>query len=176
MEKKISLFIQARQKSRRFPNKIFSKINNKYVFKLIFDRMNLSKKINKIFYLIPKKDLELKKKLNKVQIPFFLGSEKNVIDRFFKAAKKTNSEILVRITADCPLSDPYLLDKMLEIFNKEKLDYLSNTFPPTFPDGLDIEIFSSVYYEKSLVLVYVEILLFPNFYSYDFSSSISKSV
>ena len=143
MEKKISLFIQARQKSTRFPNKIFTKINNRYVFKLIFDRMNLSKKVNKIFYLIPKKDLKLKKKLNKFKIPYFLGSEKNVIDRFFKATQKTNSEILVRITADCPLSDPYLLDKMLEIFKKENLDYLSNTFPPTFPDGLDIEIFSS---------------------------------
>ena len=63
MEKKISLFIQARQKSTRFPNKIFTKINNRYVFKLIFDRMNLSKKVNKIFYLIPKKDLKLKKKI-----------------------------------------------------------------------------------------------------------------
>ena len=86
MEKKINLFIQARQKSIRFPNKIFAKINNRYVFKLIFDRMNLSKKVNKIFYLIPKKDLKLKKKLNEFPSSSIIVNASNeiLVDMFLR--------------------------------------------------------------------------------------------
>ena len=64
------------------------------------------------------------------------------MDRYYKCAKKYKSEIIVRITADCPLIDPQMLDNCLEIFIKKKLDLLVNTSPPTFPDGLDIGIFN----------------------------------
>ena len=141
MKDKINIFIQARQKSKRFPNKILSKIKNKFIFQIIFERLRLSKYSSQPIFLIPKNETSLKKILLKNKIPYFLGSEENLINRFYDAAKKNNTKIIVRITADCPLVDAMLIDKMIEFFLKNDLDYISNTYPPSFPDGLDVEIF-----------------------------------
>ena len=88
------------------------------------------------------KNLKLKNFLKGKKINYFEGSEENVLDRYYKCAKKYKSDIIVRITADCPLIDPNMLDNCLEIFIKNKIDLLVNYNPPTFPDGLDIGIFN----------------------------------
>ena len=80
--------------------------------------------------------------LKKNRFNVFRGDEKNVLKRYFYAAKKYKANIVVRITADCPLSDPNLIDKFIFILKQKKLDYLSNTLNPTYPDGLDIEVFT----------------------------------
>ena len=67
-----------------------------------------------------------------VKMMFLIGMQ--------KAAKIFCADVILRITGDCPLIDPYMIDETIEIFLKEKIDYLSNTNPPSFPDGLDIEI------------------------------------
>jgi glutamate-1-semialdehyde 2,1-aminomutase len=72
----------------------------------------------------------------------FCGSENDVLDRYFEAAKYFDAEVIVRITGDCPLVDSSLVDEAVRLFNEGDFDYLSNTVPPTFPDGLDIEVFS----------------------------------
>ena len=59
-----------------------------------------------------------------------------------RAANKFKSDIIVRITGDCPLVDSQMLDNLLKKFQNENLDYLSNNNPPTYPDGFDIEIFN----------------------------------
>jgi glutamate-1-semialdehyde 2,1-aminomutase len=73
---------------------------------------------------------------------YFCGSENDVLDRYFEAAKYFNADVIVRITGDCPLVDPSLVDEAVRLFYEGGFDYLSNTMPPTFPDGLDIEVFS----------------------------------
>ena len=143
---RILAFVQARLTSKRLPNKVLLKIDDKTVIENIFLRLKNSKFLNKIVFLIPdnKKNHRLRNFLKKKRYAFFCGSENNVHDRYYKATKKYNANIIVRITSDCPLVDYRLMNKMLKKFIKNsKSEYLSNTTPRTFPDGLDIEIFSS---------------------------------
>ena len=90
---------------------------------------------------------------NKIKIDSFQGSEFNVLKRYYDAAKKYNAKHIVRITADCPFVDPSILDKMIDEYFKIKVDYLSNINPPSFPDGLDIEIFSFETLEKVFLML-----------------------
>ena len=138
------VFIQARLGSTRFPGKIFSKYKNTTMLEVLLKRLSLSKKINKIIFLIPdnKENIPLKSFIKKLGYNFFCGSEENVLSRFFFAAKKFKPLTIIRITSDCPLIDPFILDKMIKKFNESKFDYLSNTIDPTYPDGFDVEIFS----------------------------------
>jgi spore coat polysaccharide biosynthesis protein SpsF len=72
----------------------------------------------------------------------FTGKTYDVLDRYYQCAIEFNADPIIRITGDCPLIDPVIIKKMLEKYMKNDYDYLTNTFPPTFPDGLDVEIFS----------------------------------
>ena len=145
-KKKILAFVQARQTSKRLPNKIFLKFNNFSVIENIYHRLKKSKLIKNIIFTIPSNlnNNELKKHLLQKKYVFFCGPEQNVLKRFYLASKKFCPDIIIRITADCPLVDYRLIDKMVKIFSKsKKIDYLSNTINRTFPDGLDIEIFTN---------------------------------
>jgi len=84
-----------------------------------------------------------------IGFPVFRGSEHDVLNRYFQAAVAHSADIVVRITADCPLVDPQLVDEAIEAFRAQGLDYLSNVVPPTFPDGLDIEVFSFAALERA---------------------------
>ena len=68
--------------------------------------------------------------------------KKNVLDRYYSAAKQYNPSIIVRITGDCPIIDPVLVDQVIEMYIKNNVDYVSNNHPSTYPDGLDTEVFS----------------------------------
>jgi glutamate-1-semialdehyde 2,1-aminomutase/spore coat polysaccharide biosynthesis protein SpsF len=76
------------------------------------------------------------------KIPCFRGSEDDVLDRFYRAAQAHSADVIVRITADCPLLDPAVIDDIVSRFKQSDCDYASNTFRYTFPDGLDTEVFS----------------------------------
>ena len=147
MKKKINIyaFIQARQTSKRLPNKIFLKLNKHTILKNIYLRLKKSKFLNNIVYLIPKNsnNTKLKNYLKSKKYKFFCGDEHNVLKRYHDALKMFNPDVIVRITSDCPLVDYRLLDKMISKFLKFKnIDYFSNTIKRSFPDGLDIEIFT----------------------------------
>ena len=75
---------------------------------------------------------------------FFMmeGGEENVLNRYYEVAKKYSPKAIVRITGDCPLVDFKLLDSIIGKYNSGNYDYVSNTINPTYPDGLDIEVFS----------------------------------
>ncbi len=139
---KILAIIQARLTSKRFPNKVLKKINNKTLLQILLTRLKKSKKIDKIVVAIPKNkyQLKLKKHLKEIGIDCFEGNEKNVLDRFYKAAKIYKPEKIIRITADCPLIDARIIDKLLNKMRKNNFDYASNVCPPSFPNGLDVSI------------------------------------
>lgn len=80
--------------------------------------------------------------VEKLGFACFRGSENDVLDRFLNAGRRHGADTVVRITGDCPLVDPELIDRCVEQFAESGVDYLSNTNPPTFPDGLDVEVFS----------------------------------
>ena len=145
MEKKLKItaIVQARLKSSRLPNKVLEKINSKTIIEIINERLKVSKLINNIILSIPKTDFKLIKFFKKKKIKYSAGSENNVLKRFYQCAKKDKSDLVIRVTADCPLVDAEIIDKMIISFKSyENLDLLTNYFPPTFPDGLDIAIFN----------------------------------
>ncbi len=137
------IFIQARLGSERFPNKVLQKIGSKSIIEIIKMKLDKIQSQFTTVFLIPKKDKELENYLLKKKFMFFSGAEQDVLKRFYDASKKFNAKHIVRITADCPLVDPVLIQKMFNMYEKEKCDYLSNVLPPTFPDGYDVEIFNN---------------------------------
>lgn len=137
----IIVFIQARLKSKRLPNKVLKIINNKTIIEHLINQISFSKKINKFFFLIPNNDIKLKQHLTKKKIKFISGSEKNVLNRFYKAYKLTKAKNIIRLTADCPLIDPKIIDKLVNYFNKKSYDYIN--LGNSFAEGQCAEIFSS---------------------------------
>jgi glutamate-1-semialdehyde 2,1-aminomutase len=148
---RITAIIQARLNSSRFKNKILKKINGKEIIKILIERLKKSKEINDIIVAIPNtrsnNSLEIFLKKNNINI--FRGSEKNVLERFVQCTRKNNINNLVRITSDCPLIDPKILDKMARQFKKANFDYLSNIPKRSFPDGMDIEFLKKKTLEKA---------------------------
>lgn len=141
---KTAIFLQARLTSNRFPNKILSIINGASVIEILIKKLKKVKNVNKIIVIIPnnKKNDTLYKKLSKSNVLIYRGSELNVLKRFYFAAKKFNVKNIIRITGDCPLIDIEIVNKLILKYFSKKYDYATNTLPPTFPDGLDVEIFS----------------------------------
>jgi glutamate-1-semialdehyde 2,1-aminomutase len=141
---KTTIIIQARMGSSRFPGKVMKKINGIPMIGLIVKRLKKSKKCERIVVATSKnkKNKNLVKYLKKNHIPVFLGSEDDVLSRYFKAASKYKSKTIVRITGDCPLADPNIVDHFVSEFEKKNYDYISNFEPWTYPDGLDVEVFS----------------------------------
>ena len=114
---KTVIILQARESSTRFPNKVYALIKGKPLILRLLTRLKNSKLKNQLVTAIPnnKSNDKLNKLLKKNRFNVFRGDEKNVLKRYFYAAKKYKANIVVRITADCPLSDPNLIDKF--IFN-----------------------------------------------------------
>jgi spore coat polysaccharide biosynthesis protein SpsF (cytidylyltransferase family) len=132
--------------STRFPGKIMKEILGKTVLIHDLDRIKEMKTINKI--VVATTDLEKDdsiintvKKYNK-NIGIYRGREDDVLDRYYKAAKEFNANVIVRITSDCPLIDPNISDLVVETFLENKCDYCCNNMPRTYPHGLDTEVFS----------------------------------
>ena len=142
---KVTCIIQARTGSKRLENKILKEIENIPMIYHIINRVKKAKNIEQI--ILATSNLEPDKILldiaKKSEIIGFAGNENDVLDRFYNATKKYTANPIIRITGDCPLVDPVLLDKMIEFFQENNYDYVSNTIERTYPDGLDIEIFSS---------------------------------
>ena len=153
MVKKLNFvaIIQARSDSKRLPKKIFYKYKNISFLEILIRRLKQSKKIQKIVLATSKnkEDDQVEILGKKLKINSFRGSENDVIDRYFKAAKYFKAKNIVRITGDCPLVDYSLVDKLVEVFSKNNFDYVTNTLPPTYPDGFDIEVFNYKSLKKS---------------------------
>ena len=130
--------------SKRLPGKVLMQLGKYKVIELLYKRLLKSKKVNKIIVATTKNNSDgiLCEFLKKSNIDYFRGEENNVLKRFIDLSKKYKPNYIIRITADCPLVDFRMLDNMITLFEQKKIDYLSNSHPPTFPDGLDIEIFT----------------------------------
>ena len=141
---KFTTIIQARQDSKRFPGKILKKYKNTTFLELLIKRLQKSKSIKKIIVATSTNplDKEIKKVCQKLNIYCFQGSELDVIDRYYQASKLFKSKNIIRITGDCPLIDPKVIDQVAKAFQAKGADYATNTMPATYPDGFDVEIFN----------------------------------
>jgi len=141
---KVVCIVQARLGSTRFPNKVLKKIGNKTIIEILLSRIKKSKYLDQIVLATSNTSLDIKLAnfITRLGFEVFKGSHKNVLKRYYLAAKKYEADIIVRITGDCPLVDSNLIDQMIKKFKEKNYDYISNTLIPTYPDGLDIEVFS----------------------------------
>ena len=149
--KNIVAIVQARLGSSRFRKKVLKKINQTTVIEHLLSRLNKSKTVKKIIVATTTSNLddELAAFLKKINQAYYRGDEEDVLSRFYFAAKENDAEIVLRITGDCPLIDPEIVDKCVNSFLKRNIDYVSNIDPPTFPDGMDVEVFKFSALEKS---------------------------
>lgn len=133
--------------SKRLPGKVLKEYKGISPLKVLIERLIYTKfNINDIIIATTTKEVD-RKIINfskKYKINFFTGDENDVLGRFYKTAVKFKIQNIIRITSDCPFVDLNILKKMINIFKKQKYDYLANTYPLPckFPDGMDIEIFN----------------------------------
>lgn len=141
---KIVAIIQARMGSTRLSGKMLMDLVGQPVIQRVFERIKSSHFINEIWLAttINPEDNVLADWAQKNKIKFFRGSSDDVLDRFYQAALPVQANVIVRITGDCPLHDFQVIDKVIAEYAEGEYDYVSNSHPPTYPDGLDVEVFS----------------------------------
>lgn len=147
----VAAVIQARMESTRLPKKVMSPIVGHPMLWHIINRIRKAELIDKIILATTsnKEDDSISKFAEENNILLFRGSEHDVLDRYYKAAKNFNLKNIVRITADDPFKDPAVIDKIIKIYLKGKYDYASNTIKPSYPVGIDAEVFSFEAIEKA---------------------------
>jgi len=141
---KVVAMVQARMGSTRLPNKVMKPIAGVPMIELLLARLAKSKQIDQIVLATStdKRNNPLVEHVQKLGYTCVRGSESDVLDRYLVAARQAKADVVVRITGDCPLIDPALVDQVIAQFKAEGVDYLSNTAPASYPDGLDTEVFT----------------------------------
>lgn len=154
---KVVCIIQARMGSTRLPGKVMLGLCGKTVLGHVIERVKMVKNIDEIVIATTTKedDSIIVEEALKYDVKVFRGSEEDVLSRYYYAAKENDADVVVRITSDCPLIDPEIIDEMLSrfkyLYKENKVDYLSNTLERTFPRGLDAEIFSFKILEDAFI-------------------------
>ena len=140
----IVAIIQARMGSSRLPGKVLMDLGGEMVLGRVVRRLQRSRHISKIVVAtttVPADEV-IVAECDRLEVLCFRGSEHDVLDRYYQAARANAADAVVRITSDCPLIDPELVDETVEVFGDKHADYASNVFPRTYPRGLDTEVFS----------------------------------
>jgi glutamate-1-semialdehyde 2,1-aminomutase len=141
---KVIAIIQARMGSTRLPGKVMKLVNGVPLIELLLHRLSKSKEIDEVVLAAPKGSLNnpLTSHVKSLGYKVYQGSENDVLDRYYQVALQQKATIVVRITGDCPLIDPKVVDTVVKAFKLNNVDYVCNIEPPTYPDGLDVEVFS----------------------------------
>jgi spore coat polysaccharide biosynthesis protein SpsF (cytidylyltransferase family) len=141
---KVVAFILARMGSSRFPGKVLENlINDTPVLGIMHRRVNLATMVDMTVVATstePQDDV-VAQYCADAGIPCFRGPEEDVFERIVQAVSAFEAEIIVDLTADCPLVDPLQLDIMIHRLKADKLDYVSNVVPRMWPDGLDVQVY-----------------------------------
>ncbi len=149
---KIIGVIQARLGSSRLQNKVLLEINGKPMLWHIYNRLSKSKLLDQIVISTGdiKNNFAIHEFALKNNIPIYVGSESDLIDRLYQTALYYNASAIVRITGDCPLVDPQIIDAMVSEYNNknQQYDIITNCKISTYPHGLDAEIYSILTLEK----------------------------
>lgn len=147
----IIAILQARMGSSRLPNKVLFEIKGKTLLELYINRVKQSRLIDKIVIATTKKpeDDVIQETVKQLGLECFRGSENDLLDRYYQCAKKYKTDVVVRITPDDPFVDYRVIDRAVQIFNDNQVDFVTNHFDPTYPEGLDVEVYSFQALEKS---------------------------
>lgn len=136
--------IQARMTSTRLPGKVLADIHGKPALTRMLDRVGEAKRLGGIVVATTTNasDDAIVGLAQRTGATVFRGDELDVLGRFRAAAESVHAPVVMRLTADCPMIDPGLLDDMVALFDREACDYASNCNTRTYPDGLDAEVFT----------------------------------
>jgi len=144
---KTVIIIQARMTSTRLPGKVLKQVMGKPLLEYQIERLRRVQLADEMVVATTTNGtdqpiIDLCARLN---IPYFRGSEDDVLARFYEAAVKHEADVIVRITSDCPVIDPKVIDKVIQFYNDHypDYDYVSNTLIRSFPRGMDTEVFSA---------------------------------
>lgn len=141
----IGAIIQARMGSSRLPGKVLLRVLDRPLLGHLLDRLRRSRRLETIVVATTatETDRPIRVFAEAEGVPAFAGSEEDVLDRYHAAAEEYKIDPVVRITADCPLMDPAVVDLVIERFLDGEADYVSNAapLPATYPDGMDVEVF-----------------------------------
>lgn len=147
----ILAILQARVGSTRLQGKVLKEVLGKSLIQHEIERIKRSKKIDKL--VLATGEGEENKSLIKIAgacgIEWFTGSEEDVLDRYYQCARRYNPEAVVRLTGDMPIHDPEIIDKTISVFEQSLVDYVSNIFEITYPDGLDTEVMTMSALERA---------------------------
>jgi spore coat polysaccharide biosynthesis protein SpsF len=140
----IVAIIQARMGSSRLPGKVLLDLEGETVLARVVRRLQRCRQISKIVVATTTTpgDEAITRECEHLQVLCVRGSEQDVLDRYYQAAHANAGEAVVRVTSDCPLIDPELVDETVEVFRDQHADYASNASPRTYPRGLDTEVFT----------------------------------
>jgi spore coat polysaccharide biosynthesis protein SpsF len=145
---KIGAIIQARMGSTRLYGKVMKEMQGKTVLQHVIERVQQSKLIEEIIIAttVDERDNVIASEALRCGVKVFRGSEDDVLSRYYYAAKENGLDVVIRMTSDCPLIDPNIIDEMVEEYLKNDFDLLSNggldQSLRTYPRGLDVAIFS----------------------------------
>ncbi|MDP3994137.1 MAG: glycosyltransferase family protein [bacterium] len=144
--------IQARMSSTRLPGKVLKEVSGASLIEHEIRKLKMARLIDKIVLATTtgSEDDRLVGACRRLEIDCFRGSKDDVLGRYLKCAKQfPEYDVIIRATGDCPLIDPGVADNTIFFFKSNNYDYVSNSNPPTFPDGMDIEVFSRQSLEKA---------------------------
>jgi spore coat polysaccharide biosynthesis protein SpsF len=139
---KIVAIVQARMGSTRLPGKVLLDLCGTSVLRRVTCRVRLCRLIDEVMIATTtcSADEAIVEEAQHLGVGIFRGDELDVLDRYYRAAKMRNADVIVRITSDCPLIDPEITGETIKRFLAEKPDYASNALERTYPRGLDTEV------------------------------------
>jgi spore coat polysaccharide biosynthesis protein SpsF len=145
------LITQARSGSTRLPYKVLKEINGKSLLQIHLERLKQCNSVSEIIVATTKnnEDQIIFDKAIEWGFSASKGSESDVLDRFYQAVKDKNADWIVRVTSDCPLIDPILVDDVIHFVQSNNKDYGANILLENFPDGQDIEVFKFLALESA---------------------------
>ena len=149
----VIIITQARIGSTRLPSKILKKIEGKSLLQIHLERLKKSRYGDNLIVATTYEDgvEQIIKIANSVQVDYYQGDTDDVLGRFYNAAKDRNPDYIVRVTSDCPLLDPVLMDEIIQLAVDNNLDYTTNTLIEAFPDGQDVEVIKWSALKKSWI-------------------------
>lgn len=137
---------QARMTSTRLPEKVMKEVLGKPLLEYQIERLRGANEADEVVIATTTNntDQPIVELCNRLEVAYYRGSEEDVLSRYYEAATEFGADIVVRVTSDCPLIDPAIVDKVIKHYkdNRDSYDYVSNTLTRTYPRGMDTEVFS----------------------------------
>lgn len=143
---KIVIIVQARMTSTRLPGKVLKEVMGKPLLEYQIERLRRVSLADEIVIATTTNhsDQPIVDLCQKLNVSYYRGSEEDVLARYYEAAKLHRADVVIRVTSDCPIIDPQVIDQVIYYFleHRNKYDYVSNSLTRTYPRGMDAEVFS----------------------------------